>query len=117
VRYQISFDDDGFVVGQPVIWDKERGDVFFRLGVGDLNGDGLPDLVAGRRSGGLEVYIQIKDGEFVKERSPELVAVGRAFDLRVLDLDGDGRDDIVAGCVSQGEKPGGVYVWLTKSAE
>lgn len=117
VRYQISFDDDGFVVGQPVIWDKERGDVFFRLGVGDLNGDGLPDLVAGRRSGGLEVYLQTAAGEFVLEPSPELTGVGRAFDIRLLDLDDDGRDDIVAGCVIQGEKPGGVYVWLTRPTD
>jgi hypothetical protein len=42
--------------------------------------------------------------------------VGRVFDIRLVDLDGDGRDDIVAGCVSQGEKPGGVYVWLTRAA-
>ncbi len=88
----------------------------FRLGIGDLNGDGLSDLVAGRRSGGLEVYLQTEDGEFVLERSPELSAVGRAFDIRLLDLDDDGLDDIVAGCVVQGEKPGGVYVWLTRPA-
>ncbi len=116
VRYQFDFGDDDFVVGQPVIWDKGRSHVFFRLGSGDLNGDGLPDLVAGRRSGGLEVFLQTEDGEFVLEKSPELAAVGRAFDIRLLDLDGDGLDDIVAGCVIQGEKPGGVYVWLTRPA-
>jgi len=116
VRYQVSFADDDFVIGQPVILEDERSNVFFRLAAGDLNGDGLPDLVAGRRNGGLEVYLQTEDGEFVLEKSPELAAVGRAFDIRLLDLDGDGLDDIVAGCALQGEKPGGVYVWLTRSA-
>ena len=116
IRYQTDFGDEEFEMGEPVVWDKERGDVFFRLAVGDLDGNGLPDLVAGRKSGGLEVYIQTEDGEFILERSPELTGVGRAFDIRLLDLDGDGIDDIVAGCVVQGEKPGGVYVWLTRPA-
>ncbi len=114
VRYQVSFDEGDFVIGQPVILEDERTNVFFRLDVGDLDGDGLSDLVAGRRSGGLEVYLQTDEGEFVLEKSPELAAVGRAFDIRLVDLDGDGLDDIVAGCVIQGEKPGGVYVWLTR---
>jgi hypothetical protein len=117
VRYQMTFGDDDFVVGQPVIWDKERGNVFFRMAVGDLDGDGRTDLVAGRNGGGLEAYLQTEDGDFYLERGSELEGVGRVFDIRLVDLDGDGRDDIVAGCVSQGEKPGGVYVWLTKPSK
>ncbi len=117
VRYQMTFDDDDFVVGQPVIWDKERGNVFFRMAVGDLDGDGRTDLVAGRNGGGLEAYLQTEDGDFYLERGSELEGVGRVFDIRLVDLDGDGRDDIVAGCVSQGEKPGGVYVWLTRPSK
>ena len=58
--------------------------------------------------------MQTEDGEFYRERGSEFDGVGRVFDLRLVDLDGDGRDDIVAGCVTQGEKPGGVYVWLTR---
>jgi len=119
VRYQVTFgdEDDDFVIGQPVVWDKERANVFFRLAVGDLNGDGRTDLVAGRNGGGLEAYLQTTDGDFYLERGSELEGVGRAFDIRLLDLDGDGRDDIIAGAVTQGEKPGGVYVWLTRPTE
>jgi len=117
IRYQVTFGGDDFVVGQPVVWDKERGNVFFRLAVGDLNGDGRTDLVAGRNGGGLEAYLQTEDGDFYLERGSELEGVGRAFDIRLLDLDDDGRDDIVAGCVIQGEKPGGVYVWLTRPTD
>jgi hypothetical protein len=113
VRYPVRFDGE-FEAPEPLVWDTERGDVFFRMGVGDLNGDGRTDLVAGRKSGGLEVFVQTEDGEFYRERGSEFDGVGRAFDLRLVDLDGDGRDDIVAGCVTQGEKPGGVYVWLTR---
>jgi hypothetical protein len=116
VRYPTSFDGD-FEAPRPLLWDAERGDVFFRIGVGDLNGDGRTDLVTGRKGGGLEAYLQTENGEFFLERGPELDGVGRAFDIRLVDLDGDGRDDIIAGCVEQGEKPGGVYVWLTRPTE
>jgi len=116
VRYQVTFGGDDFVVGQPVIWDKERGNVFFRLALGDLNGDGRTDLVAGRNGGGLEAYLQNEDGQFYRERGSELEGTGRVFDIRLLDLDGDGRDDIIASCVEQGEKAGGIFVWLSRPA-
>ncbi len=116
VRYPTSFDGD-FEAPKPLLWDKERGDVFFRIGVGDLNGDGRTDLVTGRKGGGLEAFLQTENGDFFLERGSELDGVGRAFDIRLVDLDGDGRDDIIAGCVEQGEKPGGVYVWLTRPTE
>ena len=116
VRYPMTSGEDEFVVGQPLVWDKERNDVFFRLAVGDIDGDGRTDLVASRRGGGLEVYLQTEEGSFYRERGSELEDVGRAFDIRLLDLDGDGRDDLIAGCVPQGDRPGGVFVWLSKPA-
>lgn len=115
IRYPTAFDGD-FEVAEPIVWDAERGNVFFRIGVGDLDGDGRTDLVAGRKGGGLEAYLQTEDGSFYLERGTEFDGVGRAFDIRLVDLDGDGRDDIVAGFVEQGENPGGVYVWLSRPA-
>ncbi len=114
VRYPLPSGDQGYVPGSPVVWDKERGNVFFRLAVGDVDGDGDLDLVASRRSDGLEVYLQTPDGMFYRERGSELDEVGRAFDIQLIDLDGDGRDDIVAGCAPDGNRPGGVFVWLSK---
>jgi hypothetical protein len=118
VRYPQPSGGEEFTVGRPLVWDKERNDVFFRLAAGDADGDGRTDLAAARRGGGVEVFLQTPEGEFVREQGSELENVGRAFDIRLIDLDGDGRDDIVAGCVPQGDgRPGGVFVWLSKPAE
>jgi hypothetical protein len=113
IRYPINFDGE-FVQPVPLVWERERANVFFRLAVGDLDGDGRTDLVAGRKAGGLEAFLQAEDGSFSRERGTELDEIGRAFDIRVIDLDGDGRDDIIAGCAEHGGRPGGIYVWLSK---
>ncbi|MCW8985307.1 MAG: VCBS repeat-containing protein [Thermoanaerobaculales bacterium] len=115
IRYAVSFEGE-FEKPEPLLFDAERGDVFFRLGLGDLDGDGRTDIVAGRKNGGLEAYVQSANGEFYRERGSELDGIGRVFDIRLVDLDGDGLDDIIASCVEQGEKPGGIYVWLSKPA-
>jgi len=117
VRYPVTEVGGEFTAPAPLVWDKERANVFFRLGAGDLNGDGRTDLVAARKAGGLEVFLQTESGELVRERSDTAMSgVGRAFSIELVDLDSDGRDDIVVGCTPQGDRPGGVYVWLTREA-
>jgi hypothetical protein len=115
IRYQWT--DDGLMSPDgPVYFDDDRTNPYSRIGVGDLNGDGQTDLVAGRTKGGLEVWIALGNGDYVLEKSPELNQLGRAFDIHLVDLDDDGRDDIAASFVVVDETPGGVGVWLTESA-
>jgi hypothetical protein len=86
----------------------------FRLGLGDLNGDGLTDVVIGRKKGGLQSFVQNAAGEFYRDLSPEFDGAGRAYDIELLDLDGDGRDDLIVSFAEVDERHGGIRVWLTR---
>jgi hypothetical protein len=114
IAYPFAFREQGWRDGKPVIVDDDRADVFFRIALGDVNGDGFTDIAAGRKTGGIEIYVQTASGEFVKEVADNLAATGGAYDLRLHDFDGDGRDDLVAGMVPAGEHSGGVGVWLSR---
>ncbi|MFV2074025.1 MAG: FG-GAP repeat domain-containing protein [Thermoanaerobaculales bacterium] len=118
IRYSVETADKEPVMGTPLVWDKNRADIFFRLGAGDLNGDGLADLVAARKSGGLEVFVQTENKQFVRETADSVFSsMGRAFSVQLADLDGDGLDDIIAGFTPRKDRPGGIYVWLTREAD
>lgn len=67
------------------------------LGVGDLNGDGLDDVVwADDSVGRVRVFFQTASGEY-EELEAELQpqTVNHAMSVRVVDVDKDGRKDIV----------------------
>ncbi len=112
IRYEWT--DDGLVAPNGAAYfDDDRTNPYVRVGIGDVNGDGTTDMVAGRKLGGLEVWIGTKDGHYVLEQSPEFGELGRVFDIHVDDLNGDGRDDIIAEFAVVEENPGGVHLWLT----
>lgn len=74
--------------------------------VGDLNGDGTVDLIAGdanTRRGHGAVFVGRGDGAFVPAPVPPVAVIGRAVDefggdTALADVSGDGRLDLVAVC-------------------
>ena len=114
VRY-LPVDDAWTDVEPQVIWfDDDRNNPYFRLGVGDLDGNGLEDIVAARKKGGIEVWLQPSEGEFFLNRAGGIDEGGRCYDIHVVDLNGDGYSDIVAAMADEEDAPGGIRVWLTK---
>ena len=76
---------------------------------------GRGDVVAGRRDGELEVYLQTLSGEYYREQSEELQSQGRPYDIQLVDLNDDGRDDLVVAFAQEEGDGGGVSVWLSRS--
>lgn len=63
------------------------------LDLGDLNGDGAPDVAAvARNRGGLVIWINDGSGQFTRQ---QVDAEARGMDLEARDLDGDGDTDLL----------------------
>ena len=69
----------------------------FRAATGDLNGDGLPDIVIGASSStnNPDSMVFLNDGGTAFDPSPDVVLDMEASHVSVGDLDGDGYDDIL----------------------
>jgi hypothetical protein len=61
IRYEWT--DDGLVAPNGAAYfDDDRTRPYVRVGIGDLNGDGITDMVAGRSLGGLETWFGTDSG-------------------------------------------------------
>ena len=76
----------------------------YGLGLGDLDGDGVSDLVALTGEGAGWVFLGDGKGGFVRETGEELSSPGcRGTHVELVDLDHDGKAEIVAEFAGEGQ--------------
>jgi len=89
--------DDGKVAGKRIVKTLKFDTDSPAIAAGDLNGDGLDDVVwADESTHRLRVFLQGAAGDF-EELAPERepVFINHPTSLRIADVDGDGRLDVV----------------------
>jgi hypothetical protein len=102
------------------VWRKKSGrSAQYALAMGDLDGDGLDDIVfADSEVDRLRIFFQKPDGAFVEMDEigePKLDSPGQC--IRLADLDGDGRLDIILSKTVASYRPndrGGWNVYLNR---
>lgn len=79
------------------------GDTAYRVAIGDLNGDGRPDLVTGEGSNTSGVNVLLNNGNgFAPPMRIAIASVATTISLAIGDLDGDGRPDLAVTVAKEG---------------
>ncbi len=102
---------DGFKDISQGLPDQE---VYFAVAAGDLDGDGLPEIVGGTAAGGLKVFSR-KNAQWRQVAVSDLPETGlqRLSGIYCVDLNRDGFNDIVFNYASGKNNTGGIRVFLT----
>ena len=89
-------DADGKMAGKRIVKTLQFDSASSAIAVGDLNGDGLDDVVwCDESAGRMRVFFQTPEGEFEElatDREPAFV--NHPTSLRIADFDGDGHMDV-----------------------
>jgi hypothetical protein len=103
--------DDGFKDMSSGLPDKEA---FYAVAAGDLDGDGIKEIFAGTRSGGLKVF-SLEKGVWKQAATPALPETGLAtiYGAYCVDLNGDGLDDVAFNYANGKSGAGGIRVFLS----
>jgi FG-GAP-like repeat len=96
--------------------DDDAFDQYTCAQIADVDGDGLPDLILGRKRGKVRIFLQTPDGSFLEEHGPEL-SFGDAYVNSATVMPTGTKDGakMLVVTLSQGEKsPGGVRCFIVR---
>jgi len=102
---------DGFKDISRGLPDKE---LFLGVAAGDLDGDGVPEIVGGTGAGGLKVFA-LEKGVWKQAATPMLPETGleRIYNVYCVDVNGDGLDDVALNYADSDSGSGGIRVFLS----
>ena len=78
------------------------------VAVGDLNKDGIPDVVVGSEDGSVTVIVSNSDGTY--KVLPRIQIGSNVDSVAIADMDGDGNPDIIVGGNTSSATNGGVMI-------
>jgi len=112
-RVALLFNDGAGVFGAPVFFEGGANEEW-ALGSGDMNEDGILDLIVGARAG-QRIVIHLGDGDGTFTQAASVASGGRTWVINIADVNNDGHEDVLCanslsdmGSVLLGDGAGGL---------